>query len=225
MKETNVKDHFEIDNLVDDLNDLDNDINTIKEMKKIKQKNAHRLQQLKSMDVKLKQLEIDETKAISTTQYLEEEPWTDNFEALAWKYRQECKDSSKEHTKAYAILRRQHLFLGLPPILIPLIMAAVTNLIDNSEVKDILNTFALLFSGIAGSVYRWLDLGKTNEVHNSFSVRYIDICNDIDFELSRDANFRQSADVFLTAVKLKKGKLDEFAPDVDDLYICSCNSF
>lgn len=143
-----------------------------------------------------------------------EEPWTRDIEELIKHWRNYSIVMSEKHENAGYYIKVKHNWFGLPPILIPLMMTFISQLIPpTSPLSNPINGAMFLFSGITGAVYKWLNLGEQYALHFQYSARFNDIITNIDTELSRQRKFRRPADVFLTEVRCKIDNLNDTAPE------------
>lgn len=140
-----------------------------------------------------------------------EEPWNDRIEDQLIKWKEKCVELSNIHELAGYKIKSNHNFFGLPPIIIPLVMTYVSQLMDN-ETK--INGMMFLVSGISGAVYKWLNLGEKYTLHFQYASKYQDLIYRINSELSRGRTFRRPADVFLTEMMSSMNHLNQTSPDI-----------
>lgn len=145
-----------------------------------------------------------------------EEPWTEDIEKLVKSWREDAMKEVQKHQEEGDRVKRRHNYLGLPPILLPLAMTALSPFLDlDSTTGKMVTSGFFLISGLSSALYKWLDLGQLYEAHYSFSARYNDIVSTIDAELARQKNFRRSADAFVTEIKVKMEGLNRDAPNIE----------
>ena len=163
--------------------------------------------------------ETDSETSGQRSQPVLEEPWTDSIEELIYKWREHAVTSSELHEKAAYSIKIKHNVFGLPPVLVPLTMTFVSQIIPE-EKETFTSGLMFLISGVSGAIYKWLNLGELYTLHFQYAARYDDIITSIDSELSRQKKFRRAADAFVTELRAKIDNLNQTAPDFP---ICSLN--
>ena len=142
-----------------------------------------------------------------------EEPWTDDIEDLIKHWRSHAIKMSEMHENAAYYVKGKHNMFGLPPIILPLSMTFISQIIPEEHTSTIVNGAMFLLSGLSGAVYKWLNLGEKYALHFQYSARYDDIITAIDTELSRQKKFRRPADVFVTEIRCKIDNLNHTSPE------------
>ena len=167
----------------------------------------------------------DEDNTMSNSVY--EEPWTDTIEDLIKHWRSHAIKMSEMHENAGYYVKGKHNIFGLPPIIIPLTMTYVSQILPEDQIRKdvIINGLMFLLSGLSGAVYKWLNLGEKYALHFQYSARYDDIITAIDTELSRQKKFRRPADVFITEIRCKIDNLNHTSPDFPMCCLCNPSSF
>lgn len=140
-----------------------------------------------------------------------EEPWSDNIENLIIKWKIQCVDQSNIHEISGYKIKSNHNVFGLPPIIIPLVMTYLSQLMgENTKITGLM----FLLSGLSGAIYKWLNLGEKYTLHFQYATKYQDIIFKINSELARDRKFRRPADVFITEIMSSMNHLNQSAPDI-----------
>jgi hypothetical protein len=158
-----------------------------------------------------------------------EEPWSEEMEQLVKHWRVHSIKMSELHEKAGYYVKSKHNIYGLPPIILPLTMSFVSQIIpDEEHTGTLVNGLMFLVSGLSGAVYKWLNLAEKYALHFQYSARYDDLITSIDSELSRQKRFRQPADTFITEIRCKIDNLNHTSPEfpaccMQNITCCGCN--
>lgn len=146
--------------------------------------------------------------------HLSEEPWSDEIERLVKHWRDYSIVMADQHENAGYKIKFNHNILGLPPIIIPITMTFISQILPtNNNSTNVFQGLMFLISGCTSALYKWLNLGERYSRHFSYSSRYNDITTAIDGELSRRRKFRRPADAFITEIRVKLDNLNHSAPE------------
>ena len=139
------------------------------------------------------------------------DPWSSEIEGYVSKVRCNSDKKSSKHGEAGHHFRSLEIRWSLPAALIPALCAPIVTLIrytvDEEDGKvsaaDYMSTFGFILTTIFAGVSSYFRYSYRSAVHHSYSARYMDIVTDIDTELVKRKEFRTSADVFITTIKMK----------------------
>jgi len=145
-----------------------------------------------------------------------EERWNSRLEKYIKHMRNIADTQSHLHEQAGYHFKKRNNYFGLPSVLIPLIMAPVSLMLESKESSEgaYVNAAGFMITGIFTGIYSFFKYGEKMERHFSFSSRYSDIVTDIESELIKERSFRMHADVMIMKVKLSLDHLNNTAPVV-----------
>jgi hypothetical protein len=143
-----------------------------------------------------------------------EEPWNSKLEHYVKHMRDVSDTQSHLHEHAGYKFKSKNNWFGLPSILIPLIMAPVSLMLEAADSGKLpyVNAVGFMLTGIFTGVYSFFKYGEKMERHFSFSARYSDIVTDIESELIKGRQFRTQADVLIIKIKMGLDNLNNSAP-------------
>lgn len=142
-----------------------------------------------------------------------DEPWHPDLEAQIAEWRQVAERQGKLHDTAGYHFKTKRTQYGLLPALIPLIMAPLSLIIITAYGWGMyFNAAVLTLDGLCTGLVHFFSPGEKMERHFSFSAQYADLVTEIDAEMRRKRQFRQSADVFMMKVKMNIDRLTYRAP-------------
>ena len=143
-----------------------------------------------------------------------DEPWGSAQESLIKNWRATCESLAAKHEQAAKAAKAKSVKSGLPAILIPLIMTPLSSAFQESQWIGYIEMTAFMTTGLASAMSQFFNFSGKSEKHFAFSSRYADIVTDIDQEMAKPRNFRQSVDTFSLKVKMMYMSLNRAAPDV-----------
>ena len=143
-----------------------------------------------------------------------EEPWHSSLEKYVKNIRDIARLHSNLHEQSGYYFKQRNNWFGLPSVLIPLIMAPISLLVESANVSAIpfVNAGGFMLTGIFTGVYSFFKYGEQMERHFSFASRYSDIVTDIESELIRERKHRTPADVMIVKIKMALANLNTTAP-------------
>lgn len=144
-----------------------------------------------------------------------DENWTNQLEHLLEKWRNQALANSDAHAKAAAINKKKHVLFGLPAVLITGVMAPVSAINQNLDGNlKYLETMMFAVSAALTGFTSFFKFSMKQAKHEDFSAQYAALVSDIDFELSRQQQFRSPADVTMTRYNMRKDSIDRAAPSL-----------
>jgi hypothetical protein len=143
-----------------------------------------------------------------------EEPWHSSLENYLKHMRDVADTHSSLHEQAGYHFKKRNNWFGLPSVLIPLIMAPVSLMLESVGTPAIqyVNAGGFMLTGVFTGVYSFFKYGEKMERHFAFSARYADILTDIESELIKERRHRIPADVMIVKVKMSVDNLKKTAP-------------
>lgn len=138
-----------------------------------------------------------------------EEPWS--FEIEEWlliRLSNAQKESQLHQTAGYRLKFKQRL-LGFIVIVCATMVFIANSLVSCSD--ELANKIVMVcVSGINvffSTLYSQLDMGKQSQLHFEYEAKFIELAEDIGYELARDRDFRIASDAFMTMVRERVKRL------------------
>lgn len=141
-----------------------------------------------------------------------EEAWNKAGEELVSDWAEQCMDRSKKHAAQESRAKVFHSIFGLPSILLPVVLAAMTPIIDQMEDAAYVQVSGLVVIGIVSSINTFYNFDKKAARHGEYSARYNELATDVQYQLFKGREFRVSSDEFIARVQTKFNNLNEKAP-------------
>ena len=141
-----------------------------------------------------------------------EEAWNSAGEALVSSWADDCLHRSKTHGVRETRAKFFHSVFGLPSILLPVVLAALTPIIDQFHSAAYIQVSGLVTIGVVSSVNTFYNFDKKAARHAEYSARYQELANDVQYQLFKGREFRVSSDEFIARVQTKYNNLNEKAP-------------
>lgn len=141
-----------------------------------------------------------------------EEAWNSSGETLVTGWAEICVEKSVLHDKKAKRHKFFHSIFGLPSILLPVTMAALTPILDTLEDGVIIQVSGLVLIGLVSSVNTFYNFDKRAAKHGDYSARYNELATDVQYQLFKAREFRVSADEFIARVQTKFNNLNQGEP-------------
>ena len=141
-----------------------------------------------------------------------EEEWSTATEQLVTRWANDCKDRADVHEKQKARQKFLHACFGLPSILLPVVMAAITPVIDETPEGMYIQVAGFVTIGVFSTVNAFFNFDKKSARHGEFAARFSELATDVQFQLFKSREFRTSADEFVARLQTKYTNLVERAP-------------
>lgn len=154
----------------------------------------------------------NENNKIAEDVHREEQPWTNESEALLREWCQASERVAKAHDRKGRRSKFLHALWCLPTVVIPVAIAPLTALIKSSSQLENVEMAALCFSGVCGAVSTFYNFGGTAEKHFSYSAKYSDLVTDIKYQLSKPRQFRSPCDVVTLRINMLFDSINNNAP-------------
>lgn len=151
-------------------------------------------------------------KKSSKTVAVGEEAWSTAAEKLVMAWADDCDERSKEHEGKKWKDTVLHSVFGLPSILLPVVFAAATPLIDTSPHAVYIQVAGYISIGIFTSVNAFYNFKTRATKHAEFANRFSELNTDVKYQLFKHRDFRISSDEFIVKVQTKYNSLIEQAP-------------
>jgi len=152
------------------------------------------------------------------------DPWSRKISEYVYSIKAASQALDKEHSLAGHHYRKLEIRWGLPGVILPsffgpfslLLMAAETEDTRTGSVNlsDYVSSLGFILTAISTSVFTFFQFGMLSQNHHLYSGKYLDIVTDIDAEMIKKPQFRTSADVFITIIKMKFDHLGAGAPTI-----------
>lgn len=143
-----------------------------------------------------------------------EEPWTNLHEELLLEWKTNCEEFAKKHSKKAMKCKLWHQAIKLPSVIIPVIMAPITNGLKDYEYISQINTVGFILSAFLNAYYNFYDFQEKKEKHDQHASHYYDLVTTIDVVLSRGRTFREPADRFFERIQAEIDILERTSPDI-----------
>ena len=143
-----------------------------------------------------------------------QEMWNDKTEVLAKNFQTSSKDLSQKHAKKAMEHKKNHVITGFGSIAIPIIMTPISQALADYDSIQYVNMVAFITTALFSAAHSFFGYETKYQKNMSYSSRYNDLYTDLRGELTRDRQFRQDSDRFLTRIECKMDSLCENAPDL-----------
>lgn len=141
-----------------------------------------------------------------------EEAWNQAGEDLVSGWAEQCMEKSEYHSGKESKNKVLHAIFGLPSILLPVLLAAATPLIDTLDEAALIQVSGLITIGVVSSINTFFNFDKKSARHQEYSARYNELATDVQYQLFKGREFRVSSDEFIARVQTKFNNLNEKAP-------------
>lgn len=141
-----------------------------------------------------------------------EEAWNSAAEALVSKWAETCLQKSEYHSKAETRNTYLHSVFGLPSLLLPVVMAAATPVIDQLESAVYVQVAGLVTIGVVSTINTFFNFGTKANKHGEFASRFHELATDVQYQLFKSREFRTSSDEFVARVQTKFNNLNANEP-------------
>jgi hypothetical protein len=150
-----------------------------------------------------------------------EEAWNSRLETYIKHMRDVADSRSQLHEKAGYHFKKRNNWFGLPSVLVPLIMAPASLMLESANIASLpfVNACGFMLTGIFTGVYSFFKYGEKMERHFAFSARYADIVTDIESELIKERKHRIPADVMTIKIKMSLNYLNNTAPVITQKFL------
>ena len=101
---------------------------------------------------------------------------------------------------------------GIPPIIIPVILAPLSQTFDKDPSMSLVVMGGLIISGIFSSADHYFNFGKKSEEHFSAETKYLDIVSDIEEFMAKDDANRVNKPIFVRTIRCLYDSISEHAP-------------
>ena len=135
--------------------------------------------------------------------------WSKKQESILIQWREDMLQRSKYHDAKAARYKKLYNLFGLPSVIIPVALSALSNILKDYE---LVNSLLLLAAGVFAGVSTFLNLGKKAANHAEFENRYDQLARRIDKELAKPKKNRLACDVYFEKIELKFSSLNVRAP-------------
>ena len=144
----------------------------------------------------------DLTKDITVQDLKHEQPWHSSIETKIMNWRDFAEDMAEKHALAGYHHHGRKTRYGLIPIVLPMIMAPLSVIINDTYGWGMYFT-ACMFAivGCFAGLNQFFHPGEKMVDHFSYASRYTDVVTDIDTEMVKYRQFRMNADVFVMKIK------------------------
>ena len=150
----------------------------------------------------------EDSKSSSHDAQRDEEVWHNKNESYFKRLQEECKHQANLHDIASHKNKRRYVWTSIPGIVLPLALANVSIFCETKYV----DTVGLTVISIINGFQTLFNFSKKKEIHNIYAGKYMELSHEIDKVLIRSKRFRESFDVVLERITMKKQELDNNAP-------------
>lgn len=143
-----------------------------------------------------------------------EEPWSDSIEQWLNIRLSDAKKSALLHQTAGYRLKFKQRLLGFIVISVATLVFVVNSLLSCSDEfsnKIILVTASAL-NVFFSTLYSQLDMGKISQLHFEYEAKFVELAEDICYELAKQREFRMASDAFMMMIKERVKRLSS-APE------------
>lgn len=152
------------------------------------------------------------TKKKATRRMVGEEEWSTAAEKLISDWAVDCDARAKTHNEKKKMNGWLHAVFGLPSILLPVVMAAMTPIIDESPHAVAVQVGGLVCIGALGTINTFFNFKSESSRHAEFASRFSELHSDVKYQLYKSREFRVPSDEFIARVQTKFDSLVERAP-------------
>jgi hypothetical protein len=162
------------------------------------------------MDSELQEILIpDENSDNSKDTERDEEKWDERKENYFKRMKDELLEQANKHNVCSHKNKKKYIYTSIPTMILPLILVNCSIFVNEYEY---IQPIGLTIVSIINGFQTLLNFSKKKEIHNLYAGKYIELANDIDKILIRKKRYRESFDVVLERMTLKKQQLDDTAP-------------
>lgn len=141
-----------------------------------------------------------------------EEAWTEEAETLAVEWATISKAKAAKHKTKACRNKTLNNFLGLPSVLLPVVFAAATPLIEATNKSTIIQVGGYIAISVLTGINTFYNFDKKSTEHEHYQARFTDLYNDVRYQLFKSRRFRVPSDEFMARVQVKLASLDENEP-------------
>lgn len=141
-----------------------------------------------------------------------EEAWTGEAETLACEWADLARKKAARHRKGACRNKTLANVFGFPNVVLPVLFAAGTPLIDASAHAAPIQVGAFLFLGFLAGINGFYNFDRKAVEHEHYKARYLDLLNEIRYQLFKSRRFRTPSDEFMARVQVRLFSLDENEP-------------
>jgi len=138
-----------------------------------------------------------------------DEKWNEKNELYFQRIKNELSNKSKLHDVCSHKNKRMYFYTAIPSMILPLILANVSIF---SQEYQFIQPIGLTIVACINAINTLYNFSKKSEVHNTYSGKYAELVDEINKVLVRSKRFRESFDIILERVCMKKASLDNNAP-------------
>lgn len=139
--------------------------------------------------------------------------WDEQVEEFVKSFLSESEVAKTEHYKKGQWCQIVRNLWGLPPIIIPLLMAPFTQTFKKTDKTSYISMAAFMLSGITSSIGQYFNYGKKSEQHFNTAAYYADLITDIKEEMAKSRNNRREAAVAMSTFKMRFDIIGSQAPN------------
>lgn len=144
-----------------------------------------------------------------------EQPWDSTVEDHVRSKIKFAKEQSVAHDMAYRHFNRLHWYLSIPTVIIPVIFASLTALLqENEQTMRIVNALGFLATGVLTSYATVAQYSEKKERQASISTRYNDVATELEDELVYLPQYRSPADRVLVRTQMAMINITRTAPPI-----------
>lgn len=141
-----------------------------------------------------------------------EEAWSPEAETLAVEWAALAKSKAAKHKSKACRNKTLNNILGLPSVLLPVVFAAATPLIEASNMATGIQVGGYIAISILTGINTFYNFDKKSTEHEHYQARFTDLYNDVRYQLFKSRRFRIPSDEFMARVQVKLASLDENEP-------------
>ena len=141
-----------------------------------------------------------------------EEAWSEEAEVLAIEWAAIAKAKAAKHKIKACKNKTLNNILGLPSVLLPVVFAAATPLIEATDRATSIQVSGYIAISILTGINTFYNFDKKSTEHEHYQARFNDLYNDVRYQLFKSRRFRVPSDEFMARVQVKLACLDENEP-------------
>lgn len=138
--------------------------------------------------------------------------WDEQVEGFVRSFLADSEKAKEDHHTKGEWCQTLRNMWGLPSIMIPLIMAPLTQTFRDNPATSYISMGAFMISGITSSISQYFNYGKKSEQHFNTEADYSDLITDIKEELAKSRDNRREAAVSMSAFKMRFDCISKDAP-------------
>ena len=155
---------------------------------------------------------IEENNLVNPDKKRSEEPWSEKGEILMKEWLKQLYVLQMRHEESGYYYKKMRKIWGLPCVLIPSIMAPITNVYSEWKNISYLNMAAFVLVAIFTGVDSFFSFALRRERHFNYSTRYGELHSEVQVEMVKERRYRMQSDVFFTRIQMKYDMLNSNAP-------------